>query len=393
VLFRSFVQGVRHNLTGAEFPFSTEASDFNIGGEDNIWDATCGTCWNADTLGFLTGPRTTYTMNAQAEDEHNRNDGTIATFSFDVGFEPCLQCLEFLPKESSTSAWTPALECTDDYADPSLHPCFQDVAEMRVTQNPQPGDDFLQFKQDISMMVDKQTYFVRTKDTPTNDDRSANHIVPARLFSMSVLMHGQDDAREAWTDPALRIMGWQYQVDYDCDPFNQIKDGGGSDDIVAPTWGANAGGEGLSIDAGSGLWRMSIDVVVPNNLFNGPVGYLTYIHFVLANQDPVVAQAIYDATTKQFGNGTMRAVALDQTTCFSTPLRPCRYNFFKKVRPSKDKKASETWRDKNLALTDLVSGGLPLSRAAMQSNGGIAISKNFRLIIETSAGDFTCELR
>ena len=27
------------------------------------------------------------------------------------------------------------------------------------------------------------------------------------------------------------MMGWAYQVDYECDPFNRIQDGGGNDNI------------------------------------------------------------------------------------------------------------------------------------------------------------------
>ncbi|MFT5232650.1 MAG: hypothetical protein ACI9UK_001124 [Candidatus Krumholzibacteriia bacterium] len=391
--FTGFVKGKRQNLTGAVFSFSTESSDLNSGGPDGSrWDATCDTCWYADTLGFLTGPRTEFVMNAQALDKHGRRDGTPAQITFDVGYEPCLQCLEFLPKESSTSAWTPALECTDDYPDPSQHPCFQDIAEMRVTQNPLPGDDFLQYKQNLVMLVDRQTYFVQIAESGFGFEQS-HYIVPARLYSMSVLMHGSDDPREAWDEPVRRIMGWQYEVNYDCDEFNQIKDGGGNDDIKEPTWGGAADGVGLAIDNGSGLWRMGIDVVVPELLFNGPDGYLLFIQFVLANQDPEVAQAIFDATTKQFGLGTMSAIALDQTTCFSKPTRPGLYNYFKKVRPSVGVTPGfVSWRNCNLSVPGLVGGGLPLSRGAMQSNGGNAISKDFRLIIETASGDFTCEL-
>ena len=36
------------------------------------WEASCDTCWYADTLGFLTGPSTQFTLNMQAVDEHGR---------------------------------------------------------------------------------------------------------------------------------------------------------------------------------------------------------------------------------------------------------------------------------------------------------------------------------
>ena len=383
--FTGFMQGVRNNFTGGTFSFSSESSELNL---EPTWDALCDTCWYADTLGFLTAPNTEFTMNMQAVDEHERRDGSPARLSFDVGYPPCLQCVELLPKSSSTSAWNPSLACVDD---PATHPCFQDVTELTVARTAGPDD--LEYKQNLVMLVDKQTYFVSTADNGIGFEQT-HHVVPARLYSMSILLHGLDDAREAWSEPLRRSLGWLYQVDYECDVFNQIKDGGGNDDIKEATWGEPGDGVGLSIDPASGLWRLEVDVVVPENLFLGPDTYLLLLTVLQAGNDPEVAQAIFDATTKQFGSGEVRAVTLDQTQCGINPIRPGKYNYFKQVRPSlAELPGVQTWRDCNLFVPD-IKDSLPLSRGAMASHAAAdAVVKQFRLVVKLDVGgEYFCEL-
>lgn len=382
--FTGFLQGVRNNYFGGTFPFASEASDLNV---EPTWDALCDTCWYADTLGFLTGPNTEFTINMQAVDEHGRRDGSPAELSFDVGFPPCMQCIEFLPKTFNTSAYQPTLECADD---PATHPCFQDTPVMRVTESG-AEPDALEFVQTVFMIVDKQTYF--TEASGSGDDQGGTKfVVDARLYRMSILLHSKDDAREAWSLALNRSGAFAYQIDYECDPFNQIKDGGGNDDIRQPTWGAAGDGVGLRIDPASGLWRLEVDVVVPSALLsNGPAGYLTLLTFIQAGGNPDVAQAIFDATTRQYGNGTIRVLAIDQTECNTTPPRPGKYNYFRKVRPSGPLPSGQTWRDCFLNMSG-IKDGLPLSRGAMASHTPEqALELPFRLVIETDTGDFTCE--
>ena len=69
---------------------------------------------------------------------------------------------------------------------------------------------------------------------------------------MEILLHGLDNEKERWDEKERRMMGWAYQVDYECDPFNQIRDGGGNDDIKVPTWGKASNKEGLAIDPATG---------------------------------------------------------------------------------------------------------------------------------------------
>ena len=384
--FTGFMQGVRSNFTGGAFSFSSESSELNV---EPTWDALCDTCWYADTLGFLTAPNTEFTMNMQAVDEHGRRDGSPANLSFEVGFPPCLQCVELLPKTSSTSVWNPSLECVDD---PAAHPCFQDVTELYVSRTG-AGPDELESKQGLVMLVDKQTYFVQTADNGIGFEGS-HYVIPAQLYSMSVLLHGVDDPREAWSEPLRRSLGWLYQIDYECDIFNQIKDGGGNDDIKEATWGQPGDGFGLSIDPASGLWRLDVDVVVPNDLFQGPDIYKLFLGILHTNNDAELTQAIFDATTKQFGNGTVRAVTLDQTQCGINPIRPGKYNYFKKVRPPQaELPGVQTWRDCNLFVDD-IKDSLPLSRGAMASHvADEAVVKNFRLVVKLdNGGEFVCEL-
>lgn len=387
--FTGFMSGVRSNYFGGNFSFSSDASELNL---DPTWGPDADG-WYADTLGFLTGPRTEFTISMQAVDEHGRRDGSPAELSFEVGYPPCVQCIELLPKTSSTSAW-PAPECVDD---PATHPCFQDVTELRVVNPLQGvGPDNLEHLGARFILVNRQTFFTQVV-VDTTGQGTDNFKIPADLFRMSVLLHGSDDPREAWPQAVRRSMGWQYQIDYECDPFNDIKDGGGSDDIKSPTWGKedNFNSPLLEIDSGSGLWRLNVDVAVPSNLFLGPELYLTLLNLTETGEDLVLAQKIFDATTRQFGDGTVRAVVLDQTQCGFFPTRPAKYNYFRGVRPSVAELPSGlSWRDCTLnASIQGIKGGLTLSQGAMASNVGTDgwVTKPFRLVVETNTGDFVCE--
>lgn len=389
-----YLQGVRSNYTGGDFGFSTEASVINYA---PTWTPSEMSGWYADTLGFLTAPNTRFTMNMQAVDEHNRRDGSPATLSFDVGYPPCLQCIEVLPKSFSTSAYTSSLECyegLDDEGNPvSSHPCFDDETVYRITKDGL-GADELEYVGQAVILVDKATGFTRTV-TDTVGLTVSNYAVGARLYRMEVLLHGIDDERERWAQPLRRLMAWHYQIDYDCDPYNQIRDGGGNDDINEPTWGAGGGDTGLAIDSATGLWKVSVDISVPTDLVdNGPDHYRDfYLLFLVANNDQELADYLFDKTTRQNGHGTIRAVALDQTACGFTPARPAKYNLFTQVRPSvAELPASNlTWRDCTLETrVQGIQQGLNLSQGALPSLGGEPAVKHFRVVISTPAGDFEC---
>ena len=388
-----FLKGTRTNYLGGFFSFNSESSALNTAPP---WDATCDTCWYADTLGFLTGPNTRFTINMQAVDEHGRKDGSPANLSFDVGYPPCIQCIEVLPTSATPSAFDETLECVEDTLNIAAHPCFGDTTVLRtVNNNPTPGDDELQFIQSAFILVDKSTGFTRVV-LDAGQGGEKNYEVLANLYRMEILLHGLDDIRERWVRKDRRIMGWTYQVDYACDPFNQIKDGGGNDDLKQPTWGKFPSRDGLEIDPATGLWKISVDVAVPQSLMTlGPQNYKDiYMKFVLQIDDPEARDMVFEATTKQFGKGRVRAVALDQTQHNFEPIRPAIYNFFRFVRPSvAELPAGWSWRDKQLKDSGLVPDiqlDMDISPGAMESLEGAPVSQYFRIVVETLTGDFEC---
>ncbi len=387
-----FLKGTRQNYFGGQFSFNSESSALNT---EPPWDATCDTCWYADTLGFLTGPNTRFTINMQAVDEHGRKDGSPAGLSFDVGYAPCIQCIEVLPTAATPSDFDETLDCVLDTFNIASHPCFGDTTVLRtVNNNPTPGDDELQYIQKAFILVDKSTGFTRvTLDPGQGGDK--NYEIEANLYRMEILLHGLDHKDERWIQKERRMMGWAYQVDYACDPFNQIRDGGGNDDLKQPTWGIFNNRPGLGIDPATGLWKVSVDVAVPLWLMTaGPENYKEiYMKLVLGIDDPDDRDMVFEATTKQFGKGRVQAIALDQTKENFGPVRPAKYNFFRHVRPSvAELPPGKSWRD-----NDLKDSGIPdiqldmdISPGAMPSLEGAPVSQYFRIVVETLTGDFEC---
>ncbi len=389
-----FLQGTRSNFFGGQFSFNSESSVVNT---EPPWDATCDTCWYADTLGFLTGPRTQFTINMQSVDEHGRKDGSPSNLSFDVGYPPDLQCLEVLPKTFTPSAYDESLEILPDTTDAAIaaHPCFSDTTELRVAINDLP-DDNLEFIQQAFMLVDQSTGFTQVVLDP-DQGGDTNFEIIANLYRMKILLHSKDDAREAWAESNRRSLGWTYQIDYECDPFNQIRDGGGNDDLKEPTWGEDPSRAGLEIDAGTGLWKVYVDVAVPRDLMTlGPEAYRDVsLRFIVGIEDPEIRERVLQDTTKQFGKGKIRAVALDQARCGFDPVRPARYNFFRHVRPSvAELGGGRSWRDCDLAESfpqvPEIQLQLDISPGAMESLEGRTVAQYFRIIVETSTGDFQC---
>ncbi|MCK9996892.1 MAG: hypothetical protein KAH56_11505, partial [Candidatus Krumholzibacteria bacterium] len=387
-----FVRGTRHNFFGGTFSFQSESSLLNT---DPPWGANMEG-WYADTLGFLTGPNTDFIFNMQSVDEHGRRDGTPASVTFEVGYPPCIQCIEILPRSSIPSSYDETLMCLEDTSPATIeaHPCFGDTTILRVT-NAGLGDGDLEFIQQAFMLVNKSTGFIQIVLIP-GQGGDQNYEIEVKLYRMEILLHGLDDIRERWDRMDRRMMAWAYQVDYVCDLYNQIQDGGGTDDIRVPTWGATPGRSGLEIDPATGLWKISVDVAVPLNLVsNGPEIYRdVYLRYVVGIEDPEIRESVFDNTTKQFGQGHVQAIALDQTQCGFLPTRPAKYNFFRHVRPSvAELAAGKTWRDCDLKSSGQVPDimlDMDISPGAMLSLDGEPASRYFRIIVETATGDFEC---
>ncbi len=389
--FTGFLQGVRRNFTGGVFPFISDASTINT---QPAWDAGVGG-WYGDTLGFLTAPNSEFTLNMQAVDEHDRRDGSPAALSFDVGFPPCLQCIELLPRPTSqTSNFDATVACVEDTAAGYLatHPCLAGVTELRVaTVASNPLTDLEQVLGAAFILVNKDTGFVTNKTVvPTRADSTANYVLDAIRYKMGVLFHGKDNADEAWSTASSRLGGIQYEVGYGCDPFNEIKDGGGNDDINVPTWGQQAtNSTNLTISASTGLWKTEVEVYVPTLLMTLGVDIWRIVLLGRVG-DPAAVDMIYHAVTRQFGDGWVEAVALDQTSCAAFPLRPSTFNFFRNVRPGMSRPSNQTWRDCGLQ-SGTIKDKLPLSQGAMASLDGEPVRKHFRLTLHPNVGaDIVC---
>jgi hypothetical protein len=381
-----YLQCSRQNYTGGVFNFTSEASDIN---ESPAWGADAEG-WYGDTLGFLTAPNTEFTVHMLAIDELGRRDGTPASLSFQVGFPPCLQCIELLPKPGlSESRFDDSIPCVASPGDTTTHPCLAGVTDLRVTFAGDGPND-LQFYRTTTILVDKDTGFLKVVDLPTASELATYQVIPARLYKMALLLQGEDDPREAWADPLRRIGGWRYAVYSACDPYNNSLDGGGSDNIRAATWGPPTP---QTINANTGVWKLEINVAVPTLLLEaGLEAFRAHVSVVMAADDPVVTERITSVVTRQFGNGWVDVVALDQTVCGQNPNRPARFNFFRKVRPPAGLPSGISWRDCDLDgyFGVQIKDRLPLSLGAMSSLDGQPVRKRFRLTLVTAAGEVFC---
>jgi len=384
------VRGVLEVFGGGLFSYETDPSAAN---EPTWGEGIDG--WYADTLGFMPGPNTHYVMNLHAVDEHGRLDGTPAELSFHTGYAPCTQGVELLGDPASPSAWDEALPCAEP-GDTS-HPCFTDTTALHVNMSGEPsvpGRETLAFHSAGWFVIDKYTHTVAVLADTTGQTTHC-WVIPARRYRMKVLLHGRDHPDERWADPLLRIGGWQYQVDYECDPFNAISDGGGIDDIALPTWGSEEMvNELLEIEPDSGLWALHVDVAVPIVLLQtGPTIYRDgYLLAGIAGGDPEIADLLFELTTRQSGLGAVRAIAHDQTSCEVWPVRPARYHYFEGVRPSAGSPPpAMTWRHCNLPYSlDGIKGSIDLWMMTLPSNEGVPVQKFFHLVWETPEGDFGC---
>jgi len=381
-----FLQGARQNYTGGVFNFASEASVIN---DNPAWDAGVGG-WYGDTLGFLTAPSTEFRINMLSVDELDRRDGTPASLSFHVGFPPCVQCIELLPKpDLSNSAFDHTVPCVESLNDVATHPCLAGVTDLQVTQTGNGPND-LQFFRTTTILVNKDSFFLKVTDSASQGELASSYVLPARLYKMALLLHGEDDSRDAWNEPLNRIGGWRYEVSSACDPFNVSLDGGGNDDVRLPTWGPP---KAQTISASTGVWMLEVDVAVPTMLLQlGPAGFRSYLGAVTAGGSADTVEKIYAVVTRQFGDGWVDAVALDQTICGLNPNRPARFNFFRKVRPPAGMPAGLSWRDCDLDgyFGIQIKDRLPLSLGAMASLEGQPVRKRFTLRLITAAGDVYC---
>lgn len=401
--FTGYVTGTIENYTGGRYSFRTSNSALNV---DPGWGlGTDG--WYADTLGFLVAPRTEMTVHMQSADEHGRRDGSPASLSFEVGYEPCIQCIEPLP-HNVVSSYDATLECYDPETSVG-HPCFSDEAVYYVpgaSAVQQPARTYLpkMMFEFPYLTIDKVTKFASVVND-TAGRTNTHYIFKCEVFGMDILYHGLDNEAERYTaagQEKWRTMAWKTQIDYDCDPTNSISDGGGADNIEVENWDA-ATGDGLTISS-TGLWKKLVRIYVPQDLltlgstqfkFNKIYVPLLIDGAVTEITDPLVDE-IYYLCLRQFGQGRIQAVALDQTLCstVTTPQRPGYYHTFRGLRPPRSTPpAGRTWRScTGLTATDIIiDGSIPLPYVAMASNDNEPVEKFFRLVYQDNSGtDIEC---
>nr|MEE4267193.1 hypothetical protein [Candidatus Krumholzibacteria bacterium] len=379
--------GTRDNWTGGQYSFQSQASPINM---DPTWGMGADG-WFADTLGFMTAPRCEFHCALRGVDEHGAR-GVPAGLSFSVGLEPCVQCIEILPSTSEASNFNADLDCYDPGS--VGHACFDGDYTFYIKSNTGetiPGRSYLDVQGLAYLVIDKVTHFAQFMDEEPNPE--LYYSFPCNKYSLGVLLHGRDDAQEAWANPLWRTLAWQYQVDYSCDPLNSIADGGGVDNLLYPTWGVEDG-EFLEVDPVTGVWKLGVEVLVPQMMVNvGAETFRQIILFTMAGGDVELADELFNICLRQLSEGTVSAVAMDQTRCDVPPYgRPARYHVFQTVRPPlADPGPGATWRDCDPFWPN-VQYSLDLDRATMQSNGGEPVVQPFQLIFQDTDGtDVTCD--
>ncbi len=365
--FTGIVNATMETYTSGSFTFSSGAGDINY---DPGWDKS-DEGWYADTLGFLVGPNTEFSFLMQSVDEHERRDGTPAGFNFKAGYPPCIQCVELLADRGSNSAVDPNVDCYDSSV--VMPECYDGVVEYFVPQigsiGPEPGMTQLGLAGTGAISINKVTHALRVgllAEEPENF-----YIFPSNIYSMTVYLHGKDDPREAYLDALNRARGWRYQIDYDCDPGNAIKDGGGADDlsIHSVTWGRLSGSDDFpEISSTDGLWKLQVDFHVPQAIITFG---LTNAILVFNNQagldDLDLAAEIIDVAMSQISGGTVKAVVLDQTQCSFFPERPAVYHLFGDIRPPGALVGNQTFRDCDTHNWP-INASVDLTRGAMDSS-------------------------
>ena len=101
---------------------------------------------------------------------------------------------------------------------------------------------------------------------------------------------------------------------------------------------------------------------------------------------------------RQFGDGMVSAISLDQGQCFLEPLGPATYHIFNNVRPpAYTLTPGETWRDCSPNYSGDVYSSLLLDRSAMDSsvydenNNLVPASKPYKILYQDPDGTFyTC---
>ncbi len=348
---------------GNYFEFSPQYSDPH---ETDEWQATTADGWSADTLSFQVGPFD-YAFTMRSLDEHLRRDGHPDTLSFTANFPPCVQCIELLDDATETSA----INWTDDCYLPA---CFDVTDTMYVSFAPADPSRHYMTQEGFGMIwVNPSTFDV--KYTEPVDPTDYVQILGV-FYNFRMFFHGKEYVQE--TPPVghedERIMAWQYQVDYANDPTFIIKDGGGIDDITSVTSNFATSDpltEPIFIDS-HGVWVFRVMVAIPHALLTqGEQAYFSFLENSYGHDNAV---KIWQLTTLQFGPGTIRSIANDQSICEWRSQKGM-YHWFDGVRTPPLHGRSCDANNYNTA-DQRVEGSLPLDPFAAFSDGGPYAEEN-----------------
>ena len=112
---------------------------------------------------------------------------------------------------STPSAYGPDLEC---YEGGDTHPCFDGttaefyIAGAGAVQDPERT--YLSSQSITYLAIDRSTLHATYQDAAPNPE--AFYSFQCNVYPIAVLLHGQDDPREAWANPLSRSMGWKYRA-------------------------------------------------------------------------------------------------------------------------------------------------------------------------------------
>jgi hypothetical protein len=405
-----FVQGNINSIDGGSFSYATTASpvNFDVPVEWEAIPIGDDPGWTADTLGFMVSPRTDFVFNMQSEDEHGRRDSSPAQLEFTTGRAPCLQCIELLYPDDP-SAFDSSLDCYEpgDVGHPCMDGAVRNMAVTYLAAEDQADRMYLKNVTDFAVgyAVDSTTYEVRIVDNPVAEDLPNQRIESALRFRFKVLIHGRDNLDEQWLNPMYRILGAQFQVDYANDPNNRIVDGGGPDLIKAPLGGVNASfplqtatnwtqvsansANVQLINPQTGTWELRIDVAAPTLLFT--MGLNNYKTQYLAAMYGENADYVFEQMMAQYGDGSVRAIVLDQASNASLDFprpRPVSFRYFRGVRPPVPLSFNNvTWRHETLDVSGDTT--LELFNMAMESgptsDGSDIPTQHFNILLHGAA--------
>ena len=284
----------------------------------------CTDCWSADTLGFEVGPFE-YTFRMRTVDEHGKRDGTADSFHFWGNFPPCVQCIEVL-NYTEASTFAPDGLCED--SDCLL--ADADIYGYNAYGTPPAGyhlatpinlQGWFYFK-----LATREVWLDRPLQLAGVDSNFGFY------FGYKLWLHGKDHEQEPPLLPQDRIMSWKYEITYDSDPNNIVRDGGGADNLLSATRSFSRTDDTAPIYVDEdGTWIFTVRFFVPLRLATG--GAQAHWDDLFGDyNDTNLADLAFDLTTIQLSGWNVRVKARDSSNC-EWRSGNAEYHYYRGVRP------------------------------------------------------------